>query len=178
MAVAIPVRFSGRLLSRGGHRRRVLHPATSRRAFTMVELVIVVLIVGILAAVAVPRFADSLIYYRAEAAAQRIKADLKLARQHAITSSSTQPVVFSTASSAYTLSGVPHLDHPSMDYEVRLSEPPYHASLVTVDFGGDALVEFDHFGTADTDGQVLVAAGAYQRVITLTAATGEIAVSE
>ena len=146
--------------------------------FTLVELVIVALIVGIIAAIAVPRFADSLSYYRVDAAATRIRADLRLARQEAKSSGAIRSLMFSINPPSYELSDVEHLDHASWLYKVDLSEPPYLAELVSVDFGGDLQVDFDRFGTADTDGQIIVAAGGYQRTITLTTATGEIVVTE
>ena len=45
---------------------------------TLLELTIVMLILGILAVFVVPRFADAYTYYRTEAAAERIKADLAI----------------------------------------------------------------------------------------------------
>ena len=63
----------------------------SRRcAFTFIELVIVLLVMGILTAVAAPKFFDSLLFHRVESAARRVKADLELARTQArLTSASS-----------------------------------------------------------------------------------------
>ncbi len=55
--------------------RRPLH-----HGFTMMDLVITMLIIGILAAVAAPKFVDSLHRMRAEAAAKRIMVDLSYAQ--------------------------------------------------------------------------------------------------
>jgi len=172
MNVQTPLRFPSTLRRRGSRRHRVPGLAASREAFTLVELVIVVLIVGILAAAAGPRFANSLMYYRAEAAAQRIRADLELARKHAMTSSTSQQVVFSTVSNGYTLSDMTHLDHPSLQYEVKLSEAPYFASLSSVNFGVEGKVTFDGYGVPDLGGSVVVQAGAYQKTITLDPDSG------
>jgi prepilin-type N-terminal cleavage/methylation domain-containing protein len=147
------------------HRRR-------QAGFTMVEVVIVVLIVSILVAAAAPRLADSLYYYRAEAAAERIRADLELARKHAVTSSANQQVAFSTAADHYTLVNVPDPDHASLQYEVRLSHAPYRASLSSVDFGGDEMVQFDGYGVPDSGGTVVIQAGAYQKTVTLDPDSG------
>ena len=51
------------------------------RAFTLVELVIMVLLLGIVAGTAGPKYVESLAYYRVQAAAQRVAADLRLARE-------------------------------------------------------------------------------------------------
>ena len=146
---------------------------TGRGGFTLVELGIVVLIIGIMVAAAAPRFADSLVYYRAEAAAKRIEADLKLARKQAITSSSTQAVDFVTGSNRYILTGMEHHDHPSLEYQVLLSEAPYHASLESADFGGTSNVAFDGYGVPGSGGTVIVQSGQYQKTITLNADTGK-----
>lgn len=149
---------------------------TGRRGFTLVELAIVVLIVGIMVAAAAPRFADSLVYYRAEAAAKRIEADLKLARKQAITSSSAQAVDFVTGSNKYILTGMEHPDHPSLEYEVKLSEAPYLVLLGSADFGGDETVQFDGYGVPDSGGTVVVQSGQYQKTITLDPDSGRASV--
>jgi PAS domain S-box-containing protein/prepilin-type N-terminal cleavage/methylation domain-containing protein len=49
----------------------------SRNGFSLIELVIVTMIIGILGAVAAPRFADALSAYRVETAARQLRADLE-----------------------------------------------------------------------------------------------------
>ena len=139
----------------------------------MVELTIVVLIIGIMTAAALPRFADTLSFHRAEAAANRIEADLKLARQRAITSSSSQVVVFTTGDHKYTLSGVQDPNHPSLEYEVVLSEAPYHASLGSADFGGAGQVSFDGYGVPNSGGTITVQSGQYVKTITVDPSSGK-----
>ena len=62
-------------------------PAT-RRAFSLVELVIVILVLGILAGAAAPRYASALRWKRLESSAYRIAADLRRARDEAVQASS------------------------------------------------------------------------------------------
>jgi prepilin-type N-terminal cleavage/methylation domain-containing protein len=59
-------------------------------AFTLVELVVVLIIVGILATMAIPRLAAPATNQRADAAARRAVADLNLARRYAHQTSTTQ----------------------------------------------------------------------------------------
>ena len=141
--------------------------------FTLAELVITVLIMGILAAVAAPKFADNLHRIRAESAAKRIKVDLGLARQNAISRSSTQTVQFTPATDDYTLPGMADLDHSSQTYSVDLAAAPYNAVLVSATLGGDSDVQFDQYGQPDSGGTITVESGAFKKTVTVHPDTGQ-----
>ena len=147
-----------------------------RRAFTLVELVIVVLILGIVSAAAAPKFARSLRHSRLDAACLRVKADLNLARQTAISRSNSQSVQFTAGSATYTLPGVTHPDHPSLSYSVNLSGEPYGATVSAADFGGSSTVQFNRFGQPNAGGTITVAVGASTKTVALEATNGVVSI--
>jgi prepilin-type N-terminal cleavage/methylation domain-containing protein len=137
-----------------------------RTAFTLVELLLVLFILGILAASAAPTFADSLMYHRVEAAAQRLKNDLHLARKTAVTKSATCSLEF-TSGATYTLVGADSLDRAGEPYTVDLSKSPYGVSVSSVDFGGTAVVDFNGYGLPSSEGTIVLQAGSHRRRIVL-----------
>ena len=145
----------------------------ARGGFTMVDLVITMMITGILAAVAAPKFADTLQRFRAESAAQRIKTDLEFARQNAMSKSTTQIVQFTPATDSYTLSGMADLDRSSQTYSVDLAAAPYHAVLVSATLGSDSDLQFDFYGQPDSGGTITVQSGSFQQTVTVDADTGK-----
>ena len=136
------------------------------------DLVITMIIIGILAAVAAPKYAETLDRSRADAAAKRIKVDLQYARQAAISESAPQTVSFTPASDGYAIPGLPDLNRPGQPYAVALNSPPYNAALVAATLGGDGDVQFDRFGKPDSGGTITVQSGNVQRTVTLDPATG------
>jgi prepilin-type N-terminal cleavage/methylation domain-containing protein len=144
-------------------------------AFTLTELAIVIMIMGIFAAVAVPKFIDSLQFYRIESAARRVKADLNLLRHTARLTSSTQSVTF--VGSTYTLSaGVAGLDRQSDAYSVNLAAAPYHLTAASAKFGDDPFVSFDGYGMPSSEGAVSLETPAHECTV-LLGANGDITIS-
>jgi MSHA pilin protein MshC len=159
-----------------GLRDRSGRIAAMRAGFTFAELLVVVLIMGIMTAVAVPKFFDSLVFYRIESAARRVKADLDLARQTARLKSSTQSITFTGAT--YSASAaVADLDHPVESYVVELSAAPYQITNVSADFAGASTIAFDGYGTPSAGGTVTLVAPNHRCDVTVDAETGLVSIS-
>lgn len=151
--------------------RLLLSSFRNRRAFSLIELVIVLAIIGILAAMAVPHFADAAIRNRIDIAAKRIAADLELARKHAIHSSTPQTVTFN--GNGYEISGMRDLDRSTSSYKVDLSDEPYRAQIRSADFDGDSEINFDTYGNADSGGTVVLQVARSHRTVKFDSETGQ-----
>jgi len=140
----------------------------------MVELVLVVTIIGILSAIALPRYSQFTANQQLDAAARRVCIDLDMIRRRANWSSTLHSVTFDAASNSYLFVGVSNPDHPSQEYRVELDEPPYRVDIVSADFGGDSLLKLDGYGKPDTGGSVVLAVGSRQKTVSVDSRTGRI----
>jgi prepilin-type N-terminal cleavage/methylation domain-containing protein len=145
-------------------------------AFSLVEMVIVVVIAGTLAALAAPRYLAALHRYRVDAAARRIAADVALAQTRARASGAARAIAFDPANSTYRLAGESDLNRTGAAYVVELGRDPYHVSIGTVDFGGGATLSFNGFGVPASHGLVQVRCGSERRSVTVQAVTGATAI--
>ncbi len=143
-----------------------------RRGFTLVELVMVVAIIGVLAALAVPRFALASNRYRAKLGADRVMRDIAYARARAISLGAQQTINFYSASTSYTIVGMQNPDAPAKPYTVALTAEPYRCTKLEINFGGTETLTFNGFGVPTAGGTVTVQAGGYQCVVTVAAGTG------
>ncbi len=146
-------------------RRRSLGRA--RAGFTLIELALVLTIIGILSAIAVPRYAGFVISQRADAAARRITTDLAMAQQRARVTSQSQNTEFDVVNDKYKLPGVPDPDNAGNDYVVNLTKEPYQAAIVSADFEGNTYLIIDGYGVAKSSGTIVIQVGNYQRTITV-----------
>ena len=157
--------------------RRQKPARRNRGAFSFAELVVVLLIMGIMAAAATPTFFQSLRYNHLEAAARRVKLDLEHLRYVARLKSRSESMTF-TGSMTYTLSSdVQSMDHASGSYTVDLGSPPFEMENVSTDFDGQKSVSFDGYGTANRNGTIVLTLNTHQRTVTLDSSTGQITIS-
>ena len=148
-------------------------------AFSLIELLMVLGIIAVFSAIAVPRYASSLSHYRAEMAARRVVTDLALARSVARQSSQSKTVTFDRDNHRIVMIGVGatrNSDPTSTPYITSLASAPYEVEMVELDFGGDATVAFDGFGRPDSAGFVVIQCGAFRYTIELDEITGKAAI--
>ncbi len=156
-----------------GPRRAAPFVGRAARGFSLVELVLVLAVIAALAGLAMPRWSASAARYRADQAALRVVADLRLVRDAARTGGAAQRLAFTADSAVYT-STIAAPDGLGGTLRVDLGRDPYRATVRRADFGGATTAQFGAFGTPAAPGWVLLQGGAEARVITLTAA-GDVA---
>ncbi len=167
------IMFVSSLRSKPLNQHRVLN---GRSGLTLIDVTITVLLIGIIAAVAVPKFVNTLQRHRVAAAAKKVRIDLELARKLAMTRSSSQTVSFSAGRDAYLLDGIDNPVRVGQPYLITLSDYPYQCQLVGTALGNDQKIVFDRFGRPDSGGTVTVQAGSFQQTITIDPNTGHASV--
>ena len=151
----------------------------ARPAFSLVELVLVLAIMGVLAAVAAPKYASSLANYRVKLAAHRIASDVALTQAAAKAASASRAITFDTTNHRYSVAGLPALDGRSGGYTVALSAQPYGVSINTLTLtkvAANGALTFDGFGVPDGGATVVVSYGGASRTVLVDAVTGAVTV--
>jgi prepilin-type N-terminal cleavage/methylation domain-containing protein len=77
----------------------------NKKAFTLVELMVVIAIIGIIALIAAPNLVTGLPKYRIKRAARDITSKIRAARSEAIKTSSNRTIKFDTARNQYSING-------------------------------------------------------------------------
>lgn len=138
-----------------------------RPAYTLVELVTVVVLLGIFTAVAAPKYADALASYRVNCAARRIAADLRMARDYAERLSTSETVDFNASNETYAFSTIKDLDHPGVLCTVKLASSQYAVDIAAATFGAGDAVQFDMYGRPNYSGTVVVQSKSFQKTISV-----------
>ena len=138
----------------------------------MLEVIVTVAIVGLLAAVAAPRVSNGITTYRANAAAERIAADLELASSWARDHGASETVTFNTKRNAYSFSSISSSGRTT-PYVVELAESPYEAVITTVE-PETGSITFDGYGFSEDGLKVVISVGQSVRTVLLDAATSRV----
>lgn len=147
-----------------------------RRGFTLLEMVFVVTTIGIVAAIALPRFAGVSDRRRVAGAGERLAADVAMIRERARVTSGTARMRFSRAGYGWAVTAG---GQQVARGETVLEDAPYSVTIRSLTAGTDDEVLFDGYGKIDVKLQVVLGAGGYRRTYTLattneTATLGEV----
>lgn len=145
--------------------------------FSLVELVVVLTIVAITSAIALPRYSSSLGRYRVDIAARRIAADLELAKARARATGQFRNVIFSTSTATYSIFEEAALEPSSNRYRVNLAEEPFRVGFDTLTISdGTNRVTFDGFGQPSQNFSLTLSAAGHWRIVTVDRSSGAIRV--
>src|SRR4051794_7750970 len=111
----------------------------SRRAFSMLEMMLTIAIGALVAGVAIPRMGAANARYQADFAAKRVVIDIERCRANARLTCSQQTMTFNTTTHQYTVSGSG--TGTSAGFTVDLSASPYKAKITQ-----GTPVTFDAYG--------------------------------
>lgn len=158
------------------------HGATKalRRGFTLVDLTLTILILGIVAAVSAPRFQDAILYYQVDAATRRIEADINYVRHYAKFTNQSCSLTFAPNGPTYTTTGVPHTNNSGRPYAVDLVASGCPVT-VQANLDGGRQITFNASGHPQvgspaaglTSGVITVTSGRHSRTVVIDAATGK-----
>lgn len=141
------------------------------RGFSLIELVIVVAIVGVAAAIAVPMVSGSSDRYAVELAALRLATDLDAARRQAVATASDVTVGFDAAQGRVTFNGMTNADGSAYVYELA------GVVLTSISFEGGASVVFNGYGSPCCGGVVRLESGGSVAEVSVQAETGAVEVT-
>lgn len=144
--------------------------------FTLIELVIIVVAIGFLAAMVAPRYGNAVNRYRVDAAARRIAADLALTQATARSTSSSRTIAFDLPNNAYRMIGQIDPSRSNTTYSVELNQEPYYVSISSVSFGVAPSISFNGYGMPSNAGSIQIRAANYTRTITLEADNGTVTI--
>jgi len=123
----------------------VIRSAT-RRAFSMFELVIVVTIIGIVATIAIPKFADAGSGRRLSAAKKTLLEDIELAKLRARSTSKMHLIKFYPDQNMYILVEGTDINRESVVLKRDFSESPYTVNLVKTSLGKEGTAAITIYG--------------------------------
>ncbi len=146
----------------------------ARRAFSLLELTLVIVVLATASVIAVPRLMSATRRARLHAAVQRLVQDLNATRERARTMGVYQTFCFSKE--GYTI--VQRTPTTEQKAEVILTDDPYHAGIGWVKFASGTELSFDGFGVPSSSTCVKVTNGTEAYYVTVAAGSGVSTTSE
>ncbi len=145
----------------------------TRRAFSLVELLIVITILGTVTAIAMPRFAEAKLRYQSQLTARRLAGELERARAHARANSMPVTVLVAASSNTCIIK-----DQSNTTLSSFTLGRDHEATIESAVFGNGSTLQFDGFGKPLRPGTVTVRAGRWYSTVSVAADTGVVSISK
>ncbi len=137
---------------------------TANSGFTVTELILVILLLGIFASVGMTRTKDGIVAIRTQVAIDQITADIDLLRSMAFARHDTLTMVFSTANDSYTVYTGPDVSRSAVtDFSNSVSAFVYfnntsfaNVDITAVNFGGQPEIQFLPLGDLKSGGTITI----------------------
>lgn len=144
-----------------------------RTAFSLLELVLVLIIIGVVSSVSAIRYADAAARNRAIAAARLIADEIARTKSRANAASQSFSISFGGGQSQYFVDGGTEQARVKGDIGVD----PFLATVRSAVCGDDASLVFDGFGIPDSNGSIVVRSGRRAVTIVIDGDTGNCTLS-
>lgn len=148
------------------------------RAFSLVELILVVAIIGVVSAIAMPRLGSVLDTHRVDQAASKLANDLELLRTAARASTTTTQLTVSGKNSTWRLSGLADTAPGSPESTVNLTQAPYFATFDNNLVPDEYQLTFDANGVPSETFKFVIRSGAQSRFVTVYRPGGAIVIAQ
>ena len=137
---------------------------TARPGFTLTELILVILLIGIFASVGLVRTRDGIVAIRTQVAIDQLTADIDLLRSMAFARHDTLTMVFSTANDSYTVYTGPDGSRSavtdffnSVSGVVSFQNASFaNVDITAVSFGGQPEIQFLPLGDLKSGGTITI----------------------
>ena len=154
------------------------------RAFTLVEIVIVVLILSIVATAAVPALSEAFVDLKLRSVARTLMADLNYARNLAITEGVSYGLTFTGQGySVIRFTDTADLDSASNEViQHPMTRRAWTVNLASdrigfqANFAGDTVFYYDATGSPTSAGRIVITQGGLSVSVVVDASTGRITV--
>ncbi len=144
------------------------------RAFTLIELSIVIVVVGVVAAVSFPKYAESRSRYQVELAARKVCVDATYVQNDARYGSVTRVIEYDLPTDTYKFAYARPGASASETALVILRDEPFRVMLLKADFNSSSVLTFNGFGVPVAGGDLAVGANTRGKSITVDPDTGAV----
>lgn len=123
----------------------------SKHGFSMIELVIVVFVIGIIAAIAMPKFSYADSGRRLSTCQRAVRGDIELIQTRARTTGKTHVIQFYPAIDKYVAFEGTEIKKNNIVLSRDLSASPYEMDLSRTTIGGDQYILISPYGDLEKD---------------------------